>query len=46
MVNRSCRIAFKKQCQQQKRIDRERRESIKKGYGGEVSAEKEGVEDE
>ena len=44
MVNRSCRIAFKKMCQQQKRIDRERRESKKKGYGDEDCAEKAGGE--
>ena len=39
MENRSCRIAFKKLCQQQKRIDKQRRESISKGYDGEVSEE-------
>ena len=41
MENRSCRIAFKKLCQRQKRIDRERRESIKKGYADEPEAEDE-----
>jgi len=32
MVNRSCRIAFNKYVKRQNRIDRGRRESIKKGY--------------